>query len=135
MLGKRQIEHVGCWGCGHVGMWDIGDVEYWGCWVLEIWDVGDVGCLGCAMFGMWDVQDVVCSRCRMLIYKMPRVCEGFLFWSALKNWLWQYVLFQYFNKTFLKEHIFIEVVVWQSSTFQIKLPHVSFSRYFQNNYF
>ena len=146
ILGMWNIGDVGCWRFGMLGMWDVRDVRYWECGDVEdvgcctcgsfqMWDGRDAGYSGCRMFGMWDVRDVGCSRCRMLIYKMPRVCEGFLFWSALKNWLWQYVLFKYFTKTFLKEHIFIEVVVLQSSTFQMKLPHVRFSRYFQNNYF
>ena len=66
-------------------MWEFPDVGWSGCGIFGMSNVRDVRCLGCAMFGMWDVRDVGCSRCRMLIYKMPRVCEGFLFWSALKN--------------------------------------------------
>ena len=74
MLGKWHIGDVRCWGCGMLGMWDVG-----------MWDVGDVGCSGGGMFGMWDVREVRCSgcgmfgmwdvgclpECGMLIYKMP----------------------------------------------------------------
>ena len=101
ILRMWDAAHVGCFRCGMVGMWDIRDAECSGCGMFGMCNVWDVGCSGCGMFRMWDVQDVGCSRCRMLIYEMPRVCEGFLFWSALKNWLWQYVLFKYFTKTFL----------------------------------
>ena len=66
MLGKWHIGDVRCWGCGmlgmwDVGMWDVGDVGCWGCGMFGRWDVRDVGCSGGEMFGMWDVRDVGCG--------------------------------------------------------------------------
>ena len=52
---------MACWGCGMLGMWDVGDVGCWRCGVLGMWDIGDIGCWGCGMlgcgilFGMFDM--------------------------------------------------------------------------------
>ena len=41
-----DVQDVGCWGCGMLGMSDVGDVRCW-----------DVKCSECGMFaGMWDVD-------------------------------------------------------------------------------
>ena len=70
MSGMWDDWDVGCWGCGMLGMWDVG-----GCGMFEMWDVRDVGCSGCGMFGMWDVRCF--PGCGMLIYKMPSVIGSF----------------------------------------------------------
>ena len=55
-----------------LGCVNVRDVRYWGCGTLGIRDVGGAGCWGCGMFGMWDVRDVWCLQgFGMLIYKMP----------------------------------------------------------------
>ena len=91
MVGTRYAREVAYWGCGMLGMWDVGDMfGKWdvpdvgcsGCGMFGMWDVRHVGCSACGMFGMWDVRHVGCSRCGMwdvgclpgcgmLIYKMP----------------------------------------------------------------
>ena len=29
MLGMCDVQDVGCWGCGLMEMWDVGDVGLW----------------------------------------------------------------------------------------------------------